>query len=110
MGRGRGGRVPARDPRNPVKALGEFSRSFNYFRSSERGGADIDVRVGVVGRERIAETLVNVVGEMEPDDTGGPLRIKGRAISPGGGALGAPKVRGAEGEELSRGRTPSSGG
>ena len=42
---------------------------------------------------------------MEPDDTGGPLRIKGRAISPGVGAFGSSKVRGAEGEEFSRGRT-----
>ena len=42
---------------------------------------------------------------MEPDDTGGPLRIKGRAISPGVGAFGTSKLRGAEGEEFSRGRT-----
>ena len=42
---------------------------------------------------------------MEPDDTGGPLRIKGRAISPGVGAFGTSKVRGAEGEEFSRGRS-----
>jgi hypothetical protein len=59
----------------------------------------------VVGREKIAETLVHVVGKMEPDDTGGPLRIKGRAISPGVGAFGTSKMRWAEGEEFSRGRT-----
>jgi len=59
----------------------------------------------VASGKGVAERLVNIVGNVEPDYSGSPLRIQNRATGPGGGALGASKVRGAEGEELSWGRT-----
>jgi len=98
-------RVPASDPGVPVEVLGEFSRRLNNLLHRERRGADADVWVRVASGKGVAERLVNIVGNMEPDYSGSPLRIQGCAIGPGVGALGAPKVRGAEGEELSRGRT-----
>ena len=51
----------------------------------------------------IAETLVNVVSNMKPYNAGSPLRVVKGAVGPGVQALGVTQVRGAEGEELSRG-------
>ena len=51
----------------------------------------------------IAETLVNVVSNVKPDNAGSPLRVVQGAVGPGVRALGVTRVRGAEGEKLSRG-------
>ena len=89
----------------PVETLGEFSRRLDGFFQRQRGGADADVWVRVSSGEGGAERLINIVSNMEPDYSGSPLRIQNRATGPGVGALGASKARGAEGEELSWGRT-----
>ena len=48
--------------------------------------------------------MINVVGNMEPNYSGSPLRIQNRSFGPWVGALGVSQVRGAEGEELPLGR------
>ena len=58
----------------------------------------------------IAETLVNVVSNMKSYDAGGPLRVVLCAAGPGVQALGVTQVRGAVGEELSRGGSKNEAG
>jgi hypothetical protein len=88
----------------PVEVLGEFSRRLNNLLHRERRGADADVWVRVASGKGVAERLVNIVGNMEPDYSGSPLRIQGCAIGPGVGAsallrCGGQKVRNSPGEE-----------
>ena len=103
-GRGGGG-VPASDPSVPIEVLGEFPGSLDGFLQRQRRGADADVWVRVSSREWVAERLINIVGNMEPNDASSSLRVVKGTVGPGVQALGVTQVRGAEGEELSRGRT-----
>jgi hypothetical protein len=58
----------------------------------------------------IAETLVNVVSNMESNDASGWLSVVMGAVGLGVQALGVTQVRGAEGEELSRGGAKNKAG
>ena len=48
--------------------------------------------------------MINVVGNMEPNYSGSPLRIQDRSFCPWVGALSSSQVRRAESEELPLGR------
>ena len=86
---GRGGGVPASDPSVPIEVLGEFPGGLDGFLQRQRRGADADVWVRVSSREWVAERLINIVGNMEPNYSGSPLRIQNRSFGPWVGALGA---------------------